>query len=167
MLLRVIHILAGVFWVGGLLFVARFLLPTTLALGPAAGPVMDHLNRVRRLPQSLLGAGIVTVLSGLALYWRDAVASGAGWMASATGMVFGAGAVFAILAILIGVTVNMPTARRLGELMASIQASGSPPSAEQQGILQALQARLANAVRSVAALLVLATAAMALARYVS
>ena len=87
-------------------------------------------------------------------------------MASPTGRVYGAGGVFAILAILIGVTVNMPTAKRLGALMASIQASGGPPSPEQQGVLQALQARLGTAVRVVAALLVLATAAMAVARYV-
>src|ERR1041384_4189808 len=69
-LLRLIHILAGVFWVGGVLFLTRFLLPTTSALGPAAGPVMDHLNRVRRLPQSLLGAGFITVLSGFSLSSR-------------------------------------------------------------------------------------------------
>jgi len=165
-LLRLLHILAGVFWVGGVLFLARFLLPTAAALGPAAGPVMDHLNRVGRLSQTLLGAGVVTVLAGFTLYWRDAAGSGAAWMASPTGRVYGAGGVFAILAILIGVTVNMPTAKRLGALMASIQASGGPPSPEQRGVLQALQARLATAVRAVAALLVLATAAMAVARYV-
>ena len=166
-LLRLIHILAGVFWVGGVLFLARFVLPTTAALGPVAGPVMDHLNRVGRLPQTLLGAGIVTVLAGFTLYWRDAVASGVAWMASPTGRVYGAGGVLAVLAILIGVTINMPTAKRLGDLMTSIQASGSPPSPEQRAMVQILQARLGKAVRAVAALLVLATAAMALARYAS
>src|ERR1041384_2748613 len=163
-LLRLIHILAGVFWVGGVLFLTRFLLPTTSALGPAAGPVMDHLNRVRRLPQSLLGAGFITVLSGFTLYWRDAAGSG---RAFPTGMVFGAGGIFAILAVLIGLAVNIPTARRLGEFLASIQASGGAPSPEQKGVLLALQTRLGNAARAVAALLVLATAAMAVARYVS
>ena len=163
--LRLIHILSGVFWVGGILFLARFLFPTAMALGPAAGPVMDHLTRVRRLPQILLGAGLITVLSGFTLYWRDSKAAGPAWMGSPTGMVFGTGAVFAILAIVIGLTVNMPTAKRLGELMASIQASGSPPSPEQRGALQALQARLGSAIRAVATLLVLATAAMAVARY--
>ena len=166
-LLRLIHILAGVFWVGGILFLTRFLLPTTAALGPAAGPVMDHLNRVGRLSQTLLGAGVVTVLAGFTLYWRDAVGSGAAWMASSTARVFGAGGVLAVIAILIGVTINIPTAKRLGTLMASIQASGGPPSPEQRGLQQALQARLGTAARVVAALLVLATAAMAVARYVS
>jgi len=83
-LLRLLHILAGVFWVGGVLFLARFLLPTAAALGPAAGPVMDHLNRVGRLSQTLLGAGVVTVLAGFTLYWRDAAGSGAAWMGSPT-----------------------------------------------------------------------------------
>ena len=118
------------------------------------------------MPQALLGAGFVSVLSGLALYGRDAMASGGAWMRSPTGMVFGAGAVFAIIAIVIGLTVNMPTAKRMGTLLAAIQASGAPPSPDQTADVRGLQARLGKALRVVATLLVLATAAMAIARYV-
>src|SRR5207244_10568506 len=88
-LLRLLHILAGVFWVGGVLFLARFLLPTAAALGPAAGPVMDHLNRVGRLSQTLLGAGVVPVLGGFPLSWHDAAGSRAACMASSTGRLSG------------------------------------------------------------------------------
>lgn len=166
-LLRLVHILSGVFWVGSVLFFARFLLPTAAALGPAAGPVMDHLTRVRRVPQALLGAGAINVLSGLALYWHDSMGFQAAWLGSRAGMVFGTGGVFALIAIFIGLTVNLPTAKRLGTLMVAIQASGGPPSPEQTAALRALQARLGSALRAVASLLVLATAAMSIARYVS
>jgi hypothetical protein len=167
LILRLFHIGAGVFWVGSVLFVARFLLPSVTALGPAAGPVMDQLNRVRRVPQALLGAGFVTVLSGFGLMWIDSLGFRGPWMASPTGRVFGAGAGFALIGLIIGFTVNRPTAQRLGALGAAIQAGGAPPTAEQTATMRALQARLGSATRAVAVLLVLATAAMALARYVT
>jgi uncharacterized membrane protein len=167
LLLRLFHIGTGVFWVGGILIFARFLFPTVLALGPAAGPVMDHMNRVLKLPNSLIGAAVVNILSGFLLYWRDSGGFQGAWMSSGTGMTFGTGGVFAILALVIGLSVNAPTAKQLGALGAAIQAKGGPPSPDQAAEMQRLQKRLGVALRAVAILLVLATAAMALARYVS
>jgi len=165
-LLRLLHIVSGVFWVGSVLFFARFLLPTAASLGPAAGPVMDHLTRVKKVPQNLIAAGFISILSGLGLFWHDSAGSQSDWMRSPTGMTFSTGAALAIIALLIGITVNRPTADRLGALMATIQAGGGPPSPEQTASMKALQARLGAALRVVAILLVLATAAMAVARYV-
>ncbi len=92
---RLIHIVSGVFWVGSILFLARFLFPASAALGPAADPVMGH--------------------SRLALYWRDSMGSEAGWMGSPTELVLGAGGALAILAFLIGLTINLPTAKHSGK----------------------------------------------------
>ena len=65
-----------------------------------------------------------------------------------------------------GRTINAPTAKKLGDLGASVRAAGGPPSAEQAAEMQRLQGRLAGAMK-VAAVLVVATAAlMAVARYV-
>jgi uncharacterized membrane protein len=36
-LFRLVHIVAGVFWVGGVVFLTGFLLPTLRVVGPAAG----------------------------------------------------------------------------------------------------------------------------------
>jgi hypothetical protein len=166
-ILRAMHIWSGVFWVGGILFFARFIFPSALALGPAAGPFMDQLNRVRKVPAALLGAGVVNILTGFLLYWRASLGFEVAWMRSPTGMVFGLGAVFAMTASTIGVSVNRPTAMRLGALGAAIHAKGGPPTPEQAGEMQRLQARLGAALKAVAALLSLATLAMALARYVT
>ena len=38
--LRIAHIVTGAFWVGTVIFLAAFLLPSLRAAGPAAGPVM-------------------------------------------------------------------------------------------------------------------------------
>jgi uncharacterized membrane protein len=167
LLLRLFHIGSGVFWVGGILLFARFLFPAAKALGPAAGPVMDHLNRVLKLPDALAGAGFVNILTGLLLYWRDSGEFQGAWMRTGTGMTFGTGGLLAIAALVVGLSVNRPTAMQLGALAGAIQAKGGPPSPEQAAEMQRLQTRLGMALRVVAILLVLATAAMALARYVS
>jgi len=49
---RLIHIVSGVFWVGGAIFIAMFLLPTLRSVGPAGGPVMSYLVQVRKLCRS-------------------------------------------------------------------------------------------------------------------
>jgi uncharacterized membrane protein len=167
LLLRLIHILTGVFWVGGILVFARFVFPTAQALGPAAGPVMDHLMRVRKLPRALILAGLLTVLSGLGLFWRDSMGFRSKWMGTPTAMVFGFGGLLAILALVIGLTVNAPTAQRLAALSGKIQAQGSPPTPEQVAEVQRLQKRLGVVLPLITALVVLATVAMALARYVA
>lgn len=164
-ILRLLHILTGVFWVGGVLLFARFLFPAARALGPAAGPMMDQLTRVRKLPQSLLGAALVSILSGLLLYWHDSAGFQGPWLGSPTGMAFGTGGFLGIIAFVIGLTVNSPTARQLGALGAAIQARGGPPAPEEAGEMRRLQERLGVALQVVTILLVLATAAMAVARY--
>ena len=165
LVLRILHILPAVFWVGGVLTFARFVFPAARAMGPAGGPFMDQLTRVRQLPRALLGAGSVATLTGLALYWHDSAGFQGPWMSSVTGMTFGTGGLLAIIALVIGMTVNSPTARQLGVLTAAIQAQGIPPSPEQSAQMQRLQGRLGLAIQIVTVLLLLATAAMATARY--
>jgi uncharacterized membrane protein len=167
LVLRLIHILTGVFWVGGILVFARFIFPTARALGPAAGPFMDQVVRVRKLPRALILAGVFSVLSGVGLYWRDSMGFKSEWMASPTGIVFGVGGLLAITALVIGVSVNAPTAQRLAAVSGKIQAQGGPPTPEQEAEVRRLQKRLGVVLPLVTALLVLATVAMALARYLT
>jgi uncharacterized membrane protein len=165
-LMRVIHILIGVFWVGTVLFIAVFLMPSVRAAGPAGGSVMHQLVQARRLPLWLMAAAIVTIASGLWLYWLDSSGFRSAWLGSGPGRVFGLGGAFAILATIVGMAVNTPAGRRLAALTARVQGSGRPPSSEEAAEMQRLQTRLARATIAVAVLLVLATAAMAVARYV-
>jgi len=50
LILRVIHILLGIFWVGTALFFVLFFEPTIRAAGPAGGAVMGRLALPPRLP---------------------------------------------------------------------------------------------------------------------
>jgi uncharacterized membrane protein len=164
--LRIIHIVAGVFWVGSAIFVASILLPTLQAVGPSAGPVMEHLVQVRRLPLRMMGAMILVILSGIALYWKDSAGFQSAWMRSGPGSSFGLGAILGIASGVLGMATSAPVGRRLGALSAAIKARGGPPAAQEVAEMQRLQARMRGSSRVVAVLLVLATVAMAVARYV-
>ncbi|HUR95665.1 MAG TPA: hypothetical protein VMY76_13865 [Gemmatimonadales bacterium] len=165
-LLRALHVLAGVFWVGSVFFIAWFLSPAIRSTGPAGGAVMQHLAQAGRLPVWLMAATVVTVLSGIGLYSIDSAGFHSAWLGSGPGRTFGIGGVLGIVAATLGMVVNAPTARRLGSLAARIHGSGTPPAAQDIGELQRLQSRLAWATRTAAVLLALATLAMAVARYV-
>jgi uncharacterized membrane protein len=164
--LRIIHVVAGVFWVGSAIFVAGILLPTLQAVGPSAGPVMEHLVQVRRLPVRLMIAMALVILSGIALYWKDSAGFQSVWMRSGPGTVFGLGALLGIAGGVVGMATSAPAGRRLTALTTAIKARGTPPTPDELAEIQRLQARLRSAGVLVAVLLVLATAAMAVARYV-
>ncbi len=165
-LLRLLHIVVGAFWVGTVVFVALFLVPSLRAAGPGAAPVMAHLVQVRRLPIVLLTSAWITLLSGAALAWHDAGPLGFRWFSAGPGRVFGLGAVLAFVATLIGMAVNVPAARSIAMITSRSQSAGRPPSPEEQVELERLRARMGKAGNVAAVLLVLALMAMAVARYV-
>ncbi len=164
--LRVLHIVAGAFWVGAAIMLARILLPAFAAAGPAAGPVIREIVLRRRLPGQMVIAMVFTVVSGLGLYWHDQNVTDGAWARTRVGMTFSAGAAIALLAAILGVLVTRPTAYRLATLGESVAASAEPPTAELMAEMQRMRSRLRGAAGWGAALLVLATALMAAARYV-
>jgi uncharacterized membrane protein len=165
-ILRLIHILSGVFWVGSVLFIARFLVPAVRDAGPGGPAVMQQLTQVRKLPAALMGAALFTILSGVGLYAIDSSGFQSAWLASRQAMILGLGGVLAIATFIMGLLVNAPIGNQLGKLGAAIKARGGPPTPEEAAQMQQLQARLARAGAVAAVLLVLATTAMAVARYI-
>lgn len=163
---RFVHVVAGVAWAGALIFIAWFLLPAARATGPASAPVIQQIMRVQRLPTHLMILMILTILSGLSLFYLDIVAFGPAWVHTGPGRTFSLGAALAILTALIGMFVNVPTSKKIGELGASIQASGAAASAEQAAELARLQNRLYRAAQVVAVLVLLAVTCMGVARYI-
>ena len=162
--LRLLHILSGAFWYGAVIFSVRFLMPSLRAVGPAAGPVMAQLNQ-RKMSVALMGAAFVNLGSGI---WLMVIVSGGApgeWMKTGMGRTIGAGAACAILAMIVGMIVNPPAVRRMGQIAAAAAQRGGPPSPEEAAEVQRLQKRMASANVFVAILLTLAVSAMAVARY--
>jgi uncharacterized membrane protein len=163
---RIVHVAIGVFWAGAVVFVAVFLLPSVRAAGPAGGAVMQRMIQAR-LSLWLMASALLTIVSGFGLYWHDSAGfQSSAWLGSGPGRVFGLGGVFALAAVAVGMAVNAPAARRLGELSGGVQAAARPPAPDELAAMQTLQARLARGTVWTAVLLGLATLAMAVARYV-
>jgi uncharacterized membrane protein len=162
---RLIHILGGICWVGGVVFVTMFLLPAARAVGPAAGPVIREINGARKLPVYLAAMSWLTMLSGAVLAWRDAGPLGMRWFEHGMGLVLAIGATIAIAAAVVGMTVSAPAAKKMAAISREVQRAGREPSESEAKEIKGLQDRLFKASRVLATMLLLASAAMASARY--
>lgn len=163
--LRLIHVLGGIFWVGGILFMAGFLAPALGTIGPAAGQVMGALRR-RRLMLILPVVAVLTILSGIALLWRVSRGFSPEYMSSGAGRVYAIAGGAGIVAFALGLLVGRPSAARAAQLAGSFDAT----PAEERGRVRAEMARLQrrSTVSSaiVTALLIVAAGGMSIARYV-
>ncbi len=163
---RVVHIATGVIWVGSLFVVVVFLQPIAAAIGPAGAPFMSELRR-RRLVDVILVDALVTVAAGSFLYWHDwhTYPSFDDWISSDFGATLTVGALLAISVIGIAALITRPSIGRLVSLGRQVaEARGAPPP-ELSARIAALQHRLMVAERVTFALVLLAVAAMASARY--
>lgn len=163
--LRILHIVAGVFWVGAAALFFFFVEPTVKELGPTGGAFMGHLSKVKKMPLVILMSAGLTVLAGILLYLRASGGFDVDWITSSTGLTFTLGGLTATAAFLMGLTVVKPSVDRLGVLGAEIQASGGQPSEAQAAQLHAVDAKLKTAGRINMVLLTVAVLSMATARY--
>jgi hypothetical protein len=161
-LLRAIHILAGGLWVGAAVLNAAYLIPAVMAAGPAGGQVMRVMVQVRRLPVFMNSVMGVSLLSGIWLYWQDSGGFSVVWIGSITGIAFTLGALLAFATAAVGHIVTVPTVRKIGQLGAAMVGAASPDQAAE---MAALQRRVLAAARLSAVLVVGATIAMAMARF--
>jgi uncharacterized membrane protein len=162
-ILRLVHILAGVFWVGTAFLLAGFLVPTMRETGREGGRFIQHLMQQRRL-QIFLGIGmLLTILSGLIMYARLAAATHGGWAGTRPGIAYGIGGLAAVLAAITGALIGGSAGRRMAAVGQGLGPGG--PSAEQQAEIARLQGRMGVGIRLTAGLLAVAAASMAVARY--
>jgi hypothetical protein len=115
----------------------------------------------------MMGASVITLISGFLLYWADARLGGNEWLGSGAGRVFGLGGVLALVGGIAGTAVNAPTGKQLGALGAAMAVAGRPPTPEELATMERLQRRMATASVFVAILLVVSTVCMAVAPYVT
>ncbi len=163
--LRVVHILAGVFWVGAALTALLFIQPTARELGPAAGPFMMHLAGRKRLIDYVLSAAGLTVLAGLLMYWRVTGGLDLDVIGSAYGISLTIGALCAIAALAIGGSIVRPGIMATLAIGREVAASGGAPTPEQAAQMQAIQRRSIAAGKAIVPLLIVAVIGMAAARY--
>lgn len=163
---RVLHILFAALWVGAAVFLSVYVSPAIRALGPAGAPVMAELMR-RRMSAFLGAAAMLTVLSGVWMYWEFTHGLDAAIMRQGIGLALGFGGLCGIAAAVIGAAVISRSAERAGKL--SREAAQLPEGAERGAAMQtvtALQRRATIFARFNSVLLVVALLAMCLAHSV-
>ena len=163
--LRLVHIISGVFWVGSVLFATVLLMPSVKGAGPSGAAIMKELGQ-RKMPLWMMASAILTIAAGIWLIIIDSGGSPGVWMQSGAGRAFGFGGGLAIVTMIFGMAINAPTANRMSAVAAAVAKRGGPPTAEEAAELQRLQSRLMTAGVVVAVLLLVATGIMAVARYV-
>ena len=165
--LRLVHVVSGVLWVGMAVFTTIYLAPAVQDAGPEGGKVMAALQRRGVMTVMPLFA-IATLLSGIGLYWRVSGGFRGSFVMSGPGLGYGLGGLAAIAAYAVGMTVARPSMLRAAALMQQMASAGDAGTATREATMAEvaqLRARSGAAGRLVVGLLVLAVAAMAVARY--
>ena len=157
-LVRLVHILGGILWLGGGAFMLLMIQPAVAAAGPAGGAVMMKVLKRGGLGKWFGPVGIVTILAGLWMYVRgDYHADPFG---STSSTILTLGVLLALVAWLEGMFVAMPIEVKMKALAKSMPADG-PPNPEQMAHMQALIAKNVRAGRHGVILISLAFLAMA------
>lgn len=165
LVLRLVHIVGGVFWAGAVWVFARFIEPTATAAGPEGGRFVQRLAGSGYTP-AVMSAALSSVLAGLALLWIDSGGFQPAFMGSPFGVTVSVGALCALIAGVFGIGIAARNANRLKRAGAAIQGQAGGPTPAQLAEVAAIQGRLRFSGRITAAFLVGAVLCMAIARYV-
>lgn len=161
LVLRLLHILGGVFWVGGALAMNFFVGRTIGATGEAGKQFAGHLMGRTGFSPFMTYSAITSVIAGFILYGIDSNWFTSAWQSSGPGVGFGLGALFALIGFVTGM-MNGSNNRKMGRLGSQIQGK---PTAEQVSQMAAIQKQQAWVVPVNTYSLLLALALMAIARY--
>ena len=165
LLLRLVHVLGGIFWLGSGLFTAFFLIPALGRIGPAAaGPLMAALQ-ARRLFTILPVVAVLTMLSGIRLLHIASGGFAAGYFSSRTGQALLWSGIAAVASFLLGLVIIRPTMARASELGANLAALPEHERGARAAEVERLRSRGGRASALAMALLIAAAAGMAIARY--
>ncbi len=133
LVLRLIHILAGVFWVGTAWMITLYIVPAAGAAGDAGQQFMRQLMGKTNLQKILTTSAISTVVAGTILYIRNPPT----WFGSNAGIGFGIGAVFAFVGFVFGMLIG----RNNGAMMQLGAQIKGQPAADQIAQMQVFQKR--------------------------
>ena len=164
--LRLFHIVGGALWFGSAFLFAGFIGPAAAETAPASGVLMSAVVKKRRVAEVIKWLAITTVVAGWAIWLKLGLAAGVDvWVTSTYGLVLTIGGVLATAAAYFGITGIGNNVEKLVAIGDEVAASGGPPTPEQGAEMARLGAEIQRHSKIDLALLFLAVAAMATARY--
>jgi hypothetical protein len=166
LIVRAAHVTAAAIWIGSHIFSTFMLMPAIDASGPSGGQVMMRMNR-RGIVAYMFAVALLTLVSGLALFWRFTGGFDPAVAATHAGIAFGFGGTAGVLAGGIGFGVIGRSAKRVAALAG--QLATLPDGTEKLNLVwQAadLKRRMKVGSQFVTVLQVIAVVLMALGHYV-
>ena len=164
LVLRILHITGGVLWVGTSMFLVIILEPTMRAAAAEGNRFASKLGS-SNMSKVIASAAGTTILAGILLYIHNVTVIGSEWAKAGPGLVFGIGAAFGIVGMVVGMMVGSIT-RKMGALGKEIEAAGGPPSPEKLQQMAALSERMSRVSHYGLALVLIALICMEVARYI-
>lgn len=160
--LRLIHVFGGVFWVGSALLFFFFLEPIAKYTAPEGHRFINQLMKQGKLMLWIAISAAITTISGILLYFKDSNGFQPRWMMSTAGVQFSIGGAAGIIAFLIGLLIIGPTTNRLAMLGQEIEKTRKPTVKQKEELIR-LQKIMRKAGKADLILLVLALALMIIA----
>jgi uncharacterized membrane protein len=161
--LRAVHILLAALWLGAAFLLSMFVMPAVRDVGPAGGQLMVTLEK-RKLHVFMASTALLTVLSGIWLYWIFTAGLHKEVMFSAGGLAFGIGGLCGLLAMILGGAIMGRGTARLAALGQRIAAAEGERTAQMQE-MDALRQRLSLASKFILLLMIVALLLMAVGHY--
>ncbi|MCX7737086.1 MAG: hypothetical protein N2319_10265 [Candidatus Kapabacteria bacterium] len=138
-IIKVLHILSAIFWMGGSIFISAFLLPAVKKSGPSSKELIHNLFNIYKLPLVLNIASSLTVILGLIQYWKTTAGYQQISFHFPGGIGLFHGIIFGLIAFIWGHAFQSPNSKKLSRLMAQVQ---DKPSTEQFLQIQKIQKKV-------------------------
>ena len=135
LILRLIHIAAGAFWVGSVFTFFLFVQPAAAAVGPDATKFTYRLLHHQRLGIAILSAAVITVLAGASLLVITSNGLDPDVLFSEARLGFTIGGVIAILTLGVGGLYVFPRTLTVERTIGQLVAEGRPPTPDEQQLL--------------------------------
>ncbi len=133
--LRLIHIGAGAFWVGSVFTFFLFVQPAAASIGPDGAKFMYQLIHHRRLSVVILAFATVTVLAGLWLLVITSNGLDPDVLFSEARLGYTVGGISAILTLAVGGLYVFPRTKTVERTIGRMLADGRPPTPDEQALL--------------------------------
>ena len=160
--LRVLHIVSGVFWTGGVFFFTLIMEPRLRALGPTIQrPAMQSITPV--MGPAFAIAGLISMVTGVAIVFVLRSGDLSGVFDTRWGWAILVGFISTLIAATIGFGFALRTVRRMRDVATGFE--GRPPNPDEMQLMQSLSARLIVLGRTVFVFLLITLLAMASARF--
>lgn len=164
LVLRAAHVLLAALWLGAAFMLSVFVMPAVRDVGQGGGQFMQTLQR-RKLHSFMALAAVLTVLTGLWLYWRFTAGLDETVILSPGGLAFGIGGICGLLAMILGGAI---LGRGFARIVSLGERAAAGPEAERAAHMQdieTLRQRLGVAGKLILLLMVLALVLMAIGHY--